>query len=284
MLKLVNLDQNSIDWHLWRKGKIGSSTIASIMGVGYTTPYEAFLECLGFSEREVTPAMLYGKKQEEVARLAFEEWYGWIFNPSCAEHPENPKFIASLDGLSFDNTEILEIKTTTEENFQLAKKGVIPAIFSIQIQWQLFVTNLKKAWCWVWNGQNGIAVFVGRNEDLIEEIKTKAIEFLNFLERKEPPPLTEKDIIIRDDQPWKQLAKQYINVESQLKALEEEKLELRKQLESLSTGKNCLGGGIRIRHNFRKGNINFKKMCSTLGIDEDIYRNPPIKTFTIEVI
>ncbi len=170
MLKLVDIPQNSPQWHVWRKGKIGSSIAPSILNCkdSYLSPLEAFYELLGLTKQEETPAMTRGKDLEQQARWIFEESRGKLFPPACVEHPEYPELIASLDGLSLDHEEILEIKCCKKEIFDLVKKGGIPDNYRAQIQHQLMCTGLKKAWLWCWNGESGVSLEVQRDEEFIQ--------------------------------------------------------------------------------------------------------------------
>ncbi len=286
MLKLIDVEQSTSKWHSWRKGKIGSSTAPAILNCkdSYQTPIEAFYELLGLSTRQETPAMTRGKDLEQQARLAFEEWHGGIFTPACVEHPEYPELIASLDGLSLDNEEILEIKCCKKEIFDLVKKGGIPDNYRAQIQHQLMCTGLKKAWLWCWNGESGVSLEIQRDEEFIQDLLIKEREFLELLRRKEPPPLTQKDIILREDREWINLSKQYLDVCKQLTDLEDQKLLLRASMIKISQGKNCQGGGIRLRHGFQKGRVDYPLMCSTSGLNQEEYRKEPTKIITITEI
>ena len=282
-MKIVEIDQRSPEWLTWRKGKIGSSSVPSLFDCGHMTKYEAWLSCLGLYDQPVNSAMQRGIELEAKARGAFEEYHGGIFNPVCIEHPDHPELIASLDGLSLDKNELVEIKCSTNKNYELALKGEIPHSFYIQIQHQLLVSGLQRGWCWCFNGEQGAAVLVPRDEVFIKELFEKEMEFLDQVRKMEPPALSNKDYMEREDKEWTQLAYQYSNVDYLLKGLETQKQELRIKLEELSKGRSCRGGGISLSHGFRASPLPYKQIVQTLGLETKDFEKPPIKVTTIRI-
>ena len=75
---LVELEQSTPEWHLWRKSHITASMSPVIMGVSkWMTPYQLFCEITGLTPpRESTAVMQKGLELEPIARAEAEMLLG----------------------------------------------------------------------------------------------------------------------------------------------------------------------------------------------------------------
>ena len=139
------------DWLEIRKGRIGGSSIGTILGYNkYQTPYELWKELIG---REVPkdisdkPCIIRGKTAEKPLIELYR-----VLNPSknvvegnqvVYQSEENPRFISNPDGFVDDDT-ILEIKTASIRDWE-EWKDQIPMSYYCQVMWYMWIMKRPKA-------------------------------------------------------------------------------------------------------------------------------------------
>jgi putative phage-type endonuclease len=175
-VKLVTHNQGSDAWKAWRKGGLGGSDVAAVLGV---SPYPdhtraaVFAEKVHGVEREANFAMHRGQRLEPSARLAYTTRELCTAAPVCVEMDGCPWARVSLDGLCRPDAVartahlpaaareralrtwlakpaadadrwILELKCPSWETHDLALNGVVPEHFEAQCQWQMLVCGLDR--------------------------------------------------------------------------------------------------------------------------------------------
>ena len=139
------------DWLEIRKGRIGGSSIGTILGYNkYQTPYELWKELIG---REVPkdisdkPCIIRGKTAEKPLIELYR-----VLNPSknvvegnqvVYQLESNEMFIANPDGFIDDDT-ILEIKTASIRDWE-EWKDKIPMSYYCQVMWYMWIMKRPKA-------------------------------------------------------------------------------------------------------------------------------------------
>ena len=139
------------DWLEIRKGRIGGSSIGTILGYNkYQTPYELWKELIG---REIPkdisdkPCIIRGKTAEKPLIELYR-----VLNPTknvvegnqvVYQFEENPRFIANPDGFVDDDT-ILEIKTASIKDWE-EWKDQIPMSYYCQVMWYMWIMKRQKA-------------------------------------------------------------------------------------------------------------------------------------------
>jgi len=127
------------------------------------------------------PFMKFGRDWEGPISLHLKDNYGVMPNEwlICAE--ENPRHLATPDGLTLGHHQISEIKTTGKD----WNPEKIPVQYRRQVQWQLYVTGAESCvFAWMLREERG-GVFVpawfqpkvivlGRDEEMISELVTVA--------------------------------------------------------------------------------------------------------------
>jgi len=190
------------EWLTWRQKGIGGSDIASVVGINpWSSPlavYYSKIEKVPELEAENLPAEL-GIYNEPFIRTKFEKWYFENTGrhvkvelvPYILQHPTNKIALANLDGYFIDSDEeaIVECKMTGERNYQEWADGSLPDYYYLQIQWYLYVTNVKKCYLAFLIGNNKFNVTaIERNEEVISTIVKKVAEFwTTFVEKKVAP-------------------------------------------------------------------------------------------------
>lgn len=145
-MEIIDLKQNSDEWHDFRKNHIGASEAPIILGVSpYKTPWGLLQEKLGAKQNTISDYILKkGHEMEERARHLFELALNTSLTPLVARSTKWPFLTASLDGMTEDRV-VWEHKLVGQEDFANIKAGNIPAKFWPQLQHQMLVTGSSKA-------------------------------------------------------------------------------------------------------------------------------------------
>lgn len=273
------LEQGSQEWLDFRRDKITATDACVIMGASHwKTKIQLYHEKKDPNYRSMTnERMQRGIDLEPMARDLF-----------CAKtgHKMIPKVVvkdwamASLDGIN-DWNEILEIKCPGPTQHQVAVDGKVPDHYYPQLQHQMWVCNAEKVFFFSFDGFDGVTVEVKRDNDYIEKMIAEEFKFYMCLRENTPPEPSEGDYIERSDDIWEQCASQWRSVNENIKELERQEEELRKQLIFLSGESNTKGGGISLCQVIRKGNVEYAKIPELKGMNLDQYRKDSISSWRI---
>lgn len=280
---IVDLNQNTPEWLAFRQGKLGASDCAPILGISkWKTAYQLWQEKLGLSrgQKQSFP-MQRGHELEDLARKCFHEITGYEVFPKVFTHPEYNFLMASLDGITEDLQVAVEIKCNGKENHQLAIEGKIPDYYNAQLQHQMFVCELNWMYYFSFDGKDGVAFIVGREELFIKEMLKKELEFYRCMIQFEPPPFTEMDFLKRKDSSWRVASERYLNAKTLLQKYEKEAEDAKIGLLSLSNGNNTEGFGVKVSKSVRKGSVDYKKIPELIAVDLDEYRGDTIISWRI---
>lgn len=267
--------QGSQEWLDFRKGKIGASQVAAIMGVSpYLTPYQLWSEMVGMTPPQAyNPAMARGNRLEPEARAYFEKMMGIDVKPEVFSHEEFPWLICSLDGMSADGKLIVEIKCLKDSDHQLAVNGKVPSQYFPQLQMQMAVTGLDRCHYFSYNGGSGAFVVVMRDDVYVEKMIKECNIFYERILSYTPPDLEERDYVdMKDNMEWTHLEKFYSETTNEIKALELKQKELRERLEALADKKNVIGKYSRFTRFITKGSVDYAKVPELKGVDLEAYR------------
>ena len=280
---MSSLVQNTPEWLEYRKSKIGASDAPIIMGVSqWDTCFTLWEKKLGLKyEAEMSFAMKRGHDLEEEARKSFEKYTGLIVFPQVMQHPKHEWMIASLDGIDFAHENIVEIKCPGFDDHSIALSGKVPDKYYPQLQHQLEVTGLDKAFYYSYDGSYGKLLEVKRDDSYIKLMVDKEKAFWKCLQNLEPPELSDKDYISKDDELWSMAAESWIKCNTELQYWKAREEEMRESLIALSSGNNSKGGGIKLSKFIRKGNVEYKSIPELRGVDLDKYRKRPIECWRV---
>jgi putative phage-type endonuclease len=144
-MRYVRLGQGGAAWEAWRRGGIGSSDAAAVMGVSpWQTPRQLWEVLTGRAPPpQTTFAMRRGLRLEPVARRLYECRTGRLMEPCCVLHDRHDWLRASLDGLDLAGGVVLEIKAPDADTHRLALAGEVPAHYRPQVQHQLLVSGAR---------------------------------------------------------------------------------------------------------------------------------------------
>lgn len=139
-MKTIPIEHGTKEWHERRLEGIGSSDIATIMGVNpYQTPYQLWQEKTGrIQSFQGNAATEHGKREEPKAR----NWLQGDYKPIFIEHPDHTFVYASLDAYSAEKKLIVEIKSPYGgTNRKIKSYEEIPIYWIYQVQWQHFIAR-----------------------------------------------------------------------------------------------------------------------------------------------
>lgn len=277
-----HLIQQSPEWHNLRKSKIGASDAPAIMEVSpWKTPYQLWVEKLGLAEQKQTIWMKIGIEKEEEARQAFEKETGIIVFPEVVFSNEYDWMMASLDGIDIERKHIVEIKCAGKEDHECAMDGEIPEKYYPQLQHQMIVCNLDKAFYFSYSDNSYKVLEIYRDKEYNSLLIEKESMFFKCLEELNPPSLIDKDFIHRNDEIWKETANKWLEINSKMKSLEKEEKEIRDLLLKMADGRNIKGAGISISKVNRKGSVDYNSIPELKKINLNEYRKDNIISFKI---
>jgi putative phage-type endonuclease len=163
MPRIERLQQNTPEWHRWRQQGLGASDAPVIMGeAAFKTPRMLWSIKTGRAQEDAAgPAARRGRELERCARRAYEREVGIQMEPLCLVHDQLEWMRASLDGLSFDGSTVLEIKCPMKARDQsAAQQGSVPPQYYAQLQHELEVSRAEEVHYWSFDGSNGRLVRV----------------------------------------------------------------------------------------------------------------------------
>ncbi|HEB7618897.1 lambda-exonuclease family protein [Campylobacter coli] len=236
--KIIDLEQGSVEWLNFRKGKITASIVASCIGEkGAFLSKEKAKELIqGVYEPYVSEAMKKGREYEELIRAKMEFIIGKDITPIVIQSLENELFMASLDGIDNEKT-IYEFKysTNNKEYEQVLKFKKPSSKYYAQIQFQLFVGGFEKC----------VFAVLNENDDLTYCMVKSDKEYQDFMLRKIDEFI--KDYLVNQKSDYKELedtkAKnltiEIIRLENTIKPIKEKLESLKKELIALANGEKA---------------------------------------------
>lgn len=266
---IEGLVQGSPEWHALRSNAIGASMAAPIMGLSpWKNAWELFNDMMGLTPDVDNAAMKRGRDLEPHARALFEQERGKAFTTPVVRHKTLDWMIASLDGLSEDQTEMVEIKTGGRHLWDLALQGKIPEYYKPQIQHQLAVTDLPFAYYYAYDGMDGITIEVPRNEEFIEAMIDMESKFWKRMQDFDPPPMPEDKYVQNNSPRLEQLIEELRHIR---KAASREK-EIKEEIIQICDGTPTKCAGMRIMKVMSKGSVDYKSIPELQAMDLDKYR------------
>jgi len=272
--QIVQLIQGSSEWHAHRANYRNASETPIVMGLSpWVTPYQLWLQKTGRAKSEMNAAMARGTQLEPQARLAYEANTGLIMQPLVMVAGD---YSASLDGLTFDGSLIVEIKCPYKGKasnlWQAVEAGEVPEYYQWQIQHQMVVSGATMAHLYVFDGTEGILLRVKKIADAQARIHAAWEAFWPFMATDTPPPPSDKDKVSRLDPPWQAAAQDYLALKVESDAVAE-KLELAKAvLVGLAKHPSETGSGVTVTRFWKQGNVDYKKVPELAGVELGAYR------------
>jgi putative phage-type endonuclease len=277
MSTILKLEQGSPEWHAHRSKYRNASETPVVLGVSpWQTPYQLWLEKTGRANRPVTFPMQRGKELEAAARAAYEALTGHVMQPLVLVDGE---YSASLDGMTLAGDLVLEIKCPMKgrdsELWLQVAGGALPEHYAWQVQHQLMVSGASRAEVYVFDGTEGRLLEVRPAQLGWERIWTEWTAFMKFLSTDTPPPLSERDTLLREDAEWQQRAASYIAAKKQADEAASALESARRALIDLTQHSSESGAGVTVTRYWRAGNVDYKTVPELRGVNLERYRGAP---------
>lgn len=286
-MKKLQIEQNTPEWHEFRKNHIGASEAPIIMNLSpWTTPYQLWRQKLDLDTFQFeSEKMQRGKELEPIARKKVSEYLNEEFEPAVCESTDIEWMAASLDGISKNGKYVVEIKCPGKEDHLQALNDIIPEKYIPQIQHQMFVCKLDSIYYFSFDGQEGKLIKTYRDNNYIKRMIEAEKVFWECYQNLTPPPLGNKDFVERQDIEWLEGSNHWLETKKQLKILEEKESQQRQYLIQLAKNKNCKGNGITLTKVVRKGNIDLDRVIEEKlkGVNLEPYRKNNIETWRFGV-
>lgn len=282
--------QGSTEWLELRKKCITASQVAKLFNAcPYQTLYEFWKEKVGLVEPvEQSTSMAMGSEKEFELRKDAEETVGYPLPPDVILHPDYDWILASLDGINYDQKVIFEAKLCKKEYYEMVMKGKVPEHWNYQIQTQLACSGFKKCWLSAYSPSydESLMMVVNRNDELINTIIERCIEFKKTLSTLEAPEMCDRDYYnIESISGAEDIVSKWRVAKMKLAhAIEEEEF-YKKQILEFADGRKSRGFGIRIEKIERIGNVDYKKLIDDHQIPNDVvesYRKGGTSYLTIK--
>lgn len=181
--------QGSQEWLEFRKDKIGASDAPVIMGISpWKKPLKLWEEKVGLKDDKISSyVMRRGLEMEPLAREYFNSMLDLDMQPYVTINFNYPWMMASLDGYDAKNNLALEIKCPGKVDHDLALQGKIPEKYYAQLQHQMCVMDLNEIYYVSFDGLSGPILQVKRDQNYIDLLLEKEINFVNCIESFTPP-------------------------------------------------------------------------------------------------
>ncbi|EAH7933343.1 hypothetical protein GTJ10_04515 [Campylobacter coli] len=260
--KIIDLEQGSVEWLNFRKGKIGASMVASCVGIkgAFNSKEEARDIILGLKEVYQNEAMKKGNEYEALIRARVEFLHSVSITPIVLQSLENEMFIASLDGID-ENGIIYEFKYSQDE-YDFVKKNKKPSDkYYAQVQFGLYISGKEKC----------IFVAMNKEEEIVECEVSKDEAYQEWLVKNIKQFILDyiidqkSDYKDLDDNHAKELTIEIIRLENTIKPIKEKLESLKKELIALANGEKARCLDITIYPQIRttidyKGFLEFAKL------------------------
>lgn len=276
------MQQGSPEWLEYRRTRGGASEVAALLGCSPwypRTPADLFDLKTGATTKYVTAAMNRGNELEAVARALVEHDIGEEFCPGVVAYSENPRIIASLDGITLDGDRILEIKVPAKgresELWAYVNKHLRPPeYYWWQVQQQLLCSGADYALFVVYSHEpQGLAtVVVAHDADAHKRIIEVWTEFFAALDSGQRPACDDEPVT-RDDAEWLAAAQAWQAAKQALDAATAAEKDARKALLELAGDQSAVGGGIKVIRHWVSGGIDYKAAVPD-GVDLSQYEKP----------
>ena len=290
----VNLTPGSEDWHLWRAQGIGGSDVSALTGSSpWTKPFHLWEMKTGRRERPDLSenfAVQKGLRLEPIAREMYEEKTGNVMPEGCYIDDTDGRFKASLDGISFDETLVLEIKVPGLSTHEGCKAGVVPPHYNEQMQWYMGITGALQAdfvTLYYYGEMPDLAIHrVMRDELLIAEMRVLAATFMDHVESDTPPGYTDTDVedVSADDE-WIAWESSIADIDVVMDGLKKEREAIYANMKKRAEFHGVKGTKYQMTRAVTKGAIDYAKWTKENDYNvPDEYRKPSTIRHTLRKV
>lgn len=277
-MKQNDLIQGSPEWVEFRRRGIGASDANILMGDGFRSPRDLWLEKVGLGTPIViNQDMQRGIELEPRAREYLSKEAGVELKPAVFVHKQIPYMFASLDGWNEEQRLLVEIKCPRN-----GLHDEVPSYYYAQLQHQMEVVGVSMMMYMSFDGVNGKILSVKKDVDYTQKLLEAEREFWykveNFIEIEDP-----NAYIKRSDKEYQDALRIYLHNKEHRQRWEGLENQAKDKLVQMSV-KNSECMGYKISERVRQGSIDTKKLSKEENIDLNKYRREPVKYWEIRAI
>jgi len=161
---------------------------------------------------------------------------------------------ASLDGLSFDGTTLVEIKCPLNLRDRLsAEQGRIPSQYYAQLQHQLEVSGAERAHYWSFHGSEGVLIEIRPDREYAKRLVDAESTFWQRVKENRWPEVADEELDLSADPKWRHAALRYREVSLRLESAAFEEHRLRATLARMAIARRTYGCGVEVVKSSRRG-------------------------------
>jgi hypothetical protein len=192
---------------------------------------------------------------------------------------------ASLDGLSFDGSTLVEIKCPLSLRHRLsAEQGRVPSQYHAQLQHQLEVSGAERAHYWSFHGTKGVLIEIRPDREYARRLVEAEAEFWQRVQDNRWPELPNEELDLSRNPDWRHAALRYREVRLRLESVTFEEHNLRAALIRMATAKRTYGCGVEVLKSSRRGAVDYSAVPELRGVNLEPYRKPPVTVTKINFI
>jgi hypothetical protein len=125
-----------------------------------------------------------------------------------------------------------------------------------------------------------VVVFAKRDEELISEMKKRAVEFWHFVQTRTRPP--EVGMTLIEDPECERLIEEYQTIIRVIREAEKEQGVILDKIKSYVKEGRAMCANYSLSWVERKGNVDYAKIPELSGVDIEKYRRPSTTYFTMK--
>jgi putative phage-type endonuclease len=184
--KIVDIEQRTAEWFVWRNQGLGASDATAIMGENPWKSRERLLkEKIAGSTFPGNSATRRGIALEPEARIQYQKYRGFEVRPACLQSKHFDWLRASVDGLAENGNLVVEIKCGDKVFQYSSSTRKVPEYYYGQLQHILAVTGLQKIDYWCYLPERGkVYLCVKRDIRYIAKLMRTEYEFWQELQRR----------------------------------------------------------------------------------------------------
>jgi hypothetical protein len=205
--------------------------------------------------------------------------------PLCLVHDQLEWMRASLDGLSFDGSTVLEIKCPMNVRYQsAAQQGSLRPQYYAQLAARARGLAGGEVHYWSFDGTTGSLVRVRPDREYLKRLLEAEAAFWQLVRENVWPEPAEGELDLSANPKWRQVAARYREEKVRLEGAAAEEHKLRAMLESLATARRTFGCGVELLRSSRKGAVDYAAIPELRGVNLEPYRKPPVAVVKINFL
>ncbi len=123
-----------------------------------------------------------------------------------------------------------------------------------------------------------------RDETTMAAIRQEWDAFQPFLDQERPPPLSDADTVVRQDEAWAQAAQEYVQAKAAAQASDEALERAKDALVALARYPREQGTGVAVTRFWKGGSVDYKRVPQLAGVDLEQYRGKGREEVRVSVV